>query len=644
MTQLENPFPRSGDRSSTLGAGEEYSRGDCGDQNEIRILDRAAGRIRTAPDPAGAIRAVLEALTGPEDLRFANAAWLAVDPTATLLRGEAAVGADRAEAEAEGLRRLCIPLECGNAHPLVRALQDGRPRGLPAAASDEEYGPALAACAGPGPFLALPVAADGTQGLILLDLGVDGDVVEARSAAAEALAGELARALGFLAADEKQRKLSARLQDLGASARSVLGATNLPDVLTGTVRGALRQVGAERGLLWTFDECGDGLKLAALVPTRSDETLDAVMPEVVRRAETCLSRGCAAVCADLAQGAGPAFPDLARPLPAALQPLTAFGDRVGVLAVVGRAAGSPPEFDVGDEAVLATLAGYAAVAIRNAQLAEAWRSSQKRQREMHAELARLEKLANLGEMTTRLAHDLRNPAAAIRGFARRIERGLPKEDARGELARLIAREARRIETRLGDPLEFARQARPRLALRNLNRIVQEAVTDRRGEIQTQGVVLEEAYLEPMPDLLLDSERVRLAVANILQGVLAAARRGDTLRVESLLHGERVMLEIAGTGERPRGESIDRLFAPFGGVGQGGPGLGLAVAHQIVNEHGWEISVRAEGEWGVIFTISIPLQENRERRRSGDRRGGRDRRRGETGESPSGRPDAEEDRT
>jgi signal transduction histidine kinase len=624
-----------------LGAGDEYSRGLARGQNEFWIVHRATEQLRSAADPASAVRSVLEALTGEEGLGFPNALWLAVDELGALLRAEAAAGETGGEIEAETLRRLCLPLRDAAAHPVVRSLEDGRTRRLFADAGDDAFSPVLEACLGPGPYLALPAISGATRGLLLLDVGSASDADESRGAAAEALAKELAYTLDGLAARAGRDRQSARLQGLGEIARSILNATNLPDVLAWTVRGALRLADGERGLLWTFDECNGILKLGAQAPARSDDALNAVMPEVMRRAEACLRQACSTICTDLrlAEGADtPAFPS---PLPAAFQPLTAFGDRVGVMAIVGRPASAPPRFGPEAEGLLIALGGYAAIAIRNAQLAEAMRGSERRMREMHAEAARLEKLANLGEMTTRLAHDLRNPAAAIRGFARRIERGLPKEDARRELASLVAREARRIEGMLVDPLEFARESRPRLALRQLNRVVQDAVADRRDEIQTQGVVLEEAYAEPMPDLLLDTERVRLALVNILRSVLAAAHRNDALRIETLVQGDRVLLEVAGSGERARGESIDRLFAPFGGATGGNPGLGLAVAQQIVDEHGWEISVRAEGEWGVIFTVSIPLQENRDRRNRRDRRAGRDRRRGEAGPMPPERHGGEE---
>jgi signal transduction histidine kinase len=512
----------------------------------------------------------------------------------------------------------------------VRALRDSGPRRLAELPGEDEFGPALRTCAGNGPFVLAPVAVDGrARGLLVL--AGDG---AAPAAGAAFLARALGREMERIEAGAERRRLTDRLGRLGEHARSALTATSLPDVLSATVRGAVRLVGGDAGLLWTWDEREGRLQLAVSVPGRVVAGLAEALPGLAQLAQACARGGAATVYPDLRRVAALPWGAAHAALPAVVLPLHAFGDVLGVLAVVGRAAsdgGGPDRFAAEEESLLATLAGYAAVGLRNAQLAERVRGSERRQREMRAEFARVEKLAHLGELTTRLAHDLRNPAAAIRGFARRIDRALPKESPQREVARLIAREARRIEALLADPLQLARDARPRLALRSLNRIVQDAIVEAREEIQGHGVRLEEAYAEPMPELLLDAERVRLAVLNILRCVVGDARPEQALRVETLVQGERVLLEIAAAGEPPRGETVDRLFAPFGCTGQAGAGLGLSVAQQIVNEHGGEVSVRAEAEWRAIFTLSFPIQDNRERRRPGDRRGGRDRRRPAAGD-------------
>ena len=80
--------------------------------------------------------------------------------------------------------------------------------------------------------------------------------------------------------------------------------------------------------------------------------------------------------------------------------------------------------------------------------------------------------------------------------------------------------------------------------------------------------------------------------------------------------------VAGIAEDMR----EQVFVPFASQRPGGPAVGLGVAQQIVREHGGEIRVRSDGEWTTQFLLSLPIQENQDRRlATGDRRRTRDRR-------------------
>jgi two-component system sensor histidine kinase HydH len=238
-----------------------------------------------------------------------------------------------------------------------------------------------------------------------------------------------------------------------------------------------------------------------------------------------------------------------------------------------------------------------------------------------------ERMASLGELSARLMQELRSPLSAIAGFARRLEKGLPEGDPSREDAAIVAREAHRLEELLTQHSELARPTMPKLSPQALNQISHEAVVLLRDELTGHGIFLEEAYGDPIPDLLLDADRIRQVVLSTLRNAMDSLRDGDTIRIETLREGDRVLLEIARTGEQLPGEILERLFAPFSTPRPSGVGLALAVAQQVVKEHGGEISVRTEDEWGAIFTISFPIRANQERRKIRDRRSGRDRRRG-----------------
>jgi signal transduction histidine kinase len=220
---------------------------------------------------------------------------------------------------------------------------------------------------------------------------------------------------------------------------------------------------------------------------------------------------------------------------------------------------------------------------------------------------------------------MRQPLRAIARFAERFEEELPAEDPAKAEAALVVREVQKLEDLLAREAKKVAAGAPRLAVRQLNEIVHESVLLLREELMGRGVFLEETYSDQIPELLLDGERIRHVMVNILQDSLDAVRDGDTIRIETLRDGDRVLLEVANTGQQAPGEILERLFVPFSVARPAGKGLGLAIAQQIIQEHGGEISVRSEGEWRAIFTVSLPVRENQERRGGKDRRGGRDRR-------------------
>ena len=179
-------------------------------------------------------------------------------------------------------------------------------------------------------------------------------------------------------------------------------------------------------------------------------------------------------------------------------------------------------------------------------------------------------------------------------------------------------------------IQAAEHPAPRMAMRQITQLIHETVVLVREELMGRGVFLEENYADRVPELLLDGPRLKQALLNILHDSLESVQDGDTIRIEVLREGDRVLLEIANTGRPAAGEIIDKLFVPFQTSGPAGIGLGLSVAQQIIREHGGEVSVRSEGEWGAIFTISLPIRANQERRKLQDRRIARDRRKPKKG--------------
>lgn len=416
----------------------------------------------------------------------------------------------------------------------------------------------------------------------------------------------------------RSNRASADLGTVQEVARVVLSSTNLEDLLTAVSRLGARAIHATWSATWLVQ--GDETELVPVASTGAVFEAPGMRGQLLRLAQTC------------AQNHRPIRLDHAAALErlgadslgaVVIVPLVAFEQTVGVLAVGQKVDG---EFDLRDEQLLSTIAAQASVAVRTAQLYRDVRRAEKRLREAQSHLLQTEKLAALGELSAKVAHEIRNPLSAVGGFARRIQKSLAKDDPNAQYADLIVKEIERLEAILTEQLQFARMSRPRLSPLDLNDVMRETIVLLREEADRKGVRLLEEYAGNLPQVLLDPDKLEQVFLNILRNALAASGDGNRIQVRTVRHGGDVRVEIANDGDPLPGEALESLFVPFATTRPGGTGLGLAVARQIVQDHGGEIQVRTGQSWSVIFTVSFPIRENQDRRRTArERRTPRDRR-------------------
>jgi signal transduction histidine kinase len=307
------------------------------------------------------------------------------------------------------------------------------------------------------------------------------------------------------------------------------------------------------------------------------------------------------------------------------------GEKItGVLLVFNKTGGTqddPLTFDAEDARVAELIAAIASLSDTRFSQEETLRVKDRRLHEVEAQLRHAEKLAVVGERGVQVAQDVRNPVAAITAFAKRVLKSLTAKDPNREYLEIILRETERLERVLGEQVALAQMTRPRLKLENLNALVQDVLQSQAEDLVRRRVRLLKRLSPDVPTLLLDNEKMRQVLVNVLSYALHSVPSGGRVRVETRAAQGAVQAEIAHDGPKVAGEALDRLFVPFSTSRRYGAGVGLAMAYQIVREHGGEIRARSEGDWSSIVTIYLPTRENDDRRRRPDRRDTRsDRRR------------------
>lgn len=288
-------------------------------------------------------------------------------------------------------------------------------------------------------------------------------------------------------------------------------------------------------------------------------------------------------------------------------PLLARKEVLGLLVLTRSAAHhwNEEQIDVAE-----TLASQASVALENARLFEGARRAYRELQEAQARIIQTEKMAMLGTFASGLAHEVRNPLNSISLQLSILERRSgPLEEGlaiqfRG-LIGIIREEIKRLESLVSDFLQFSRTSRIPYQPADLGSLADEVVRLLRPEARAAGVTLRRQRVgEPVPQLRVDSERIKQVVINLVRNAIEAMPDGGVVTVEDGLQGGHACLVVRDTGPGLP-EDLD-VFQLFVTTKPKGTGLGLSIAQQIVLEHGGEISASRNAGRGASFTVSLPL--------------------------------------
>jgi signal transduction histidine kinase len=440
-----------------------------------------------------------------------------------------------------------------------------------------------------------------------------------RRAALEAIAGLCGQAARALDHEREGRRRAQHAAALAQAARAVGTTLNLAEVLQQLARFAAHGTGARGSALWVAEP--DGLRLAvthgpAGCRARAGQALQSLAQRVVEEGKTRV--------VERATEELLLTPEVAAEVETVvICPLSVYGRVLGALACYDRLAthrSDPTGFPATDVEYVAALADLAGLALDQADRFKELRQGEQQRRELVGRLQRQERLAWLGELAGRMAQETRNPLASIAAFARRAQRSLAEDHPGRDYLEIVLREVERLERLLAEQLSYAPSSDGALRLESLNVVVQEAFSGAAEALVRRRVRLVKKLAVDLPALLLDRERIQRVVANMLESALEAVAVGGRIRIESRRLGASVLLELAHDGPRAPGQLLEQVFVPFASQRPGGPGVGLGVAQKIVREHGGEIRVRSDGEWGTVFSLSLPVRENQDRRRAGvDRR-------------------------
>ncbi len=223
---------------------------------------------------------------------------------------------------------------------------------------------------------------------------------------------------------------------------------------------------------------------------------------------------------------------------------------------------------------------------------------------------RQDRLAAIGRMAASIAHEIRNPLAAMRGSIQMLRSEMNSDPAQTELMEIILRESDRLNRIITDFLSYARPRSLIQARVDVGDLLHQTFALMRHSPE---IGANQSIVEELPDDALyaeaDEGQLKQVFWNLARNALQAMPQGGTLRatLESNSN-ERLRITFADTGRGMSPEQVEHLFEPFSST-TGGTGLGLSIVYQIIRDHGGTINVRSLVGQGTTITVELPIAAN-----------------------------------
>ena len=223
---------------------------------------------------------------------------------------------------------------------------------------------------------------------------------------------------------------------------------------------------------------------------------------------------------------------------------------------------------------------------------------------------RQDRLAAIGRMAASIAHEIRNPLAAMRGSIQMLRSEMDSDSSQTELMEIILRESDRLNRIITDFLSYARPRSLAPARVDVGDLMHQtfALMRHSPEIAPNQTIVEELPSEAL-FAEADEGQLKQVFWNLARNALQAMPDGGTLRATLEPNSDnRLRIAFADTGRGMSPEQVEHLFEPFSST-TGGTGLGLSIVYQIIRDHGGTINVRSRVGQGTTITVELPVAAN-----------------------------------
>ncbi|GJQ60857.1 MAG: hypothetical protein D8M57_10865 [Candidatus Scalindua sp. AMX11] len=238
-------------------------------------------------------------------------------------------------------------------------------------------------------------------------------------------------------------------------------------------------------------------------------------------------------------------------------------------------------------------------------------------KKLENKLFHAKRLATIGEMSAKIAHEIRNPLSSISLNAELLHDEIAgykesKTDEAEELVQSILEEVERL-TEISE--EYLRSARfPKLELHatSINDLLGELTKFLKEEMVQRNIVLKEEYGKVMPEVFLDRNQIKQAFVNFFRNSFQAMPDGGKLSISTRYTGKNIEILITDSGAGISKSEVQKIFDPFYSTKVNGTGLGLALTRKTIEEHCGEIFCKSTLGVGTTMKILFPITPKKRR--------------------------------
>ena len=224
-----------------------------------------------------------------------------------------------------------------------------------------------------------------------------------------------------------------------------------------------------------------------------------------------------------------------------------------------------------------------------------------------------DKVTAFGTMAAGMAHEIKNPLSSMKVLAQLLPTKYDETEFKNKIIEIMPREINRIDRIVESLLGFARATSPKFIAINLNQLIAQSVEHFNHQAESAKVKIIPNYGQ-IPQIEADPDQLMQIFVNLILNAIQSMASGGELKIstsqgrkiENIL--ENVKVEMEDTGHGISADGLNKLFDPFFTTKYAGTGLGLTIAHSIVDSHGGTIEVQSVLGKGSIFTIYLPVKQ------------------------------------